>query len=392
MKLMILDDEPVIVRGLSKLLDYRSLGFDTVLEATDSTQALALLEQSPPDVLLSDIVMPGYSGIDLLRYLHGAGPDTKVIFLSGHQDFHYAREAISLGAMDYLLKPVEQSKLEALLRRSGEELSQNREKDALHRKVRGYTERKLPIDPLSQWSAMENKTAAEDHTWYCLLGIRASNVHKWSVIEESLFRFSLYNKAESYAQAHGGTAFVKDDHLVVILSAENPERSRRLAEELSQGIAAHVLRLYEEILEYTVGLPFQNMQSIPEKHQHLVSLMETNQAVIPNEPSAIDKVKEHILSHYHQNLSLEIMASIACVHPTYFSAYFRRHTGMGFKAYLTQVRIQAAQQLLRNGDLKVYEVANRVGFSDPRHFSDIFRKTTGLTPQQYKDLHGISTE
>lgn len=392
MKLMIVDDEPVIVRGLAKLLDYEKLGFDTVLEVTDSIRALSLITESPPDVLLSDIVMPNYNGLDLLRHLREAGLDTKVIFLSGYQDFTYAQEALSLGAEGYLLKPVEQDKLEELLMKAGRSLSQNREKDALHRKLQNVAEKPSKSDPLAQWVQHGGTPADETILWYCLLGIKTSGAPERGALEESLLQFSMYNKAESYAQAHGGIAFVKEDHLVVVLTGESAEKIQQLAEDMGEGIVAHLQKEYRQPLWYVAGDAFQRMQRIPQMHRMLVSLMETHQAVIPNEQSTIAKVKEHILSHYPENLSLEVMASIACVHPTYFSTYFRKHTGMGFKAYLTQTRIQAAQQLLHSNELKVYEVAERVGFSDPRYFSDTFRKVTGVTPQQYKEQLGHQPE
>ena len=67
MKLLIVDDEPVIVRGLLKLLDYKALGYDTVLSADNSTDALALLRHERPDAMVSDIAMPGLTGLELQR-------------------------------------------------------------------------------------------------------------------------------------------------------------------------------------------------------------------------------------------------------------------------------------------------------------------------------------
>lgn len=150
MKLLLVDDEPIIVRGLARLLDYQALGFSTVIEATSSIQARALIAESPPDVLLSDIVMPDYSGLDLLRQLRSEGLDTKVIFLSGYQDFSYAQEALSLGAVGYLLKPVEQDKLAALLAKAKTDLEHSREKDAIHRKLQSVSDVPAQQDSFGQ--------------------------------------------------------------------------------------------------------------------------------------------------------------------------------------------------------------------------------------------------
>ena len=105
MKLLIVDDEPVIVRGLLQLIDYAALGYDQVLSATKSSDALHLLRTQKPEALLSDIAMPGLSGLELLRLIRDESIPTQVIFLSGFRSFDYAQEALSLGAKDYLVKP-----------------------------------------------------------------------------------------------------------------------------------------------------------------------------------------------------------------------------------------------------------------------------------------------
>ena len=69
MKLLIVDDEPVIVRGLLQLIDYTALGYDQILSATRSSEALNLLRTQRPEAMLSDIAMPGLTGLELLRLI-----------------------------------------------------------------------------------------------------------------------------------------------------------------------------------------------------------------------------------------------------------------------------------------------------------------------------------
>ena len=77
MKLLIVDDEPIIVRGLTQLVDYAALGYDQVMTATKSSEALAFLRQEKPEAMLSDIAMPGLTGLELLRLIRDEGLPNK---------------------------------------------------------------------------------------------------------------------------------------------------------------------------------------------------------------------------------------------------------------------------------------------------------------------------
>jgi two-component system response regulator YesN len=99
---------------------------------------------------------------------------------------------------------------------------------------------------------------------------------------------------------------------------------------------------------------------------------------------ALEQVKHLIDTRYSDNLSLESMAKIAFMSPTYLSSQFSERYGTTFKNYLIKVRVEAAKILLSEGVQKVYEVAETVGYNDIRYFSQVFRKHTGMTPLQYR--------
>ena len=102
------DDEGIIVKGLKKLIDWERLGVEIVGEAGDGAEALELIQKKAPQLVVSDIAMPGLSGLEMLRQIGSQRMNTKVIFISGYQEFSYAQDAVRYGAVDYLLKPVEQ--------------------------------------------------------------------------------------------------------------------------------------------------------------------------------------------------------------------------------------------------------------------------------------------
>lgn len=111
-KLLLVDDEAVILHGLRQLLPWKNLEIEIIGEAKDGKEALRIIEEKKPDIVLSDIAMPNLSGIELLKIIAEQKKNTKIIFLSGYQEFHYAREAVKYGASDYLLKPVKREELQ----------------------------------------------------------------------------------------------------------------------------------------------------------------------------------------------------------------------------------------------------------------------------------------
>ena len=113
---MIVDDEPIVLKGLSKF-DWQNYGFELVATAKNGLYAVEYLSDNPVDLVLSDIKMPKMDGIKLLQKIGQLTPDVEVIFLTGHADFSYAKEAIKYGAFDYLLKPLDFDELVSVMER-----------------------------------------------------------------------------------------------------------------------------------------------------------------------------------------------------------------------------------------------------------------------------------
>ena len=110
MNIVIVDDEPKIARGLLKLLsqqeDYKAVGI-----FCDAAQALAFVEKNAVDAVITDIRMPGISGLELIKRIRAINENLPIIILSGYGDFAYAQKAIELGVARYLLKPTDPSEL-----------------------------------------------------------------------------------------------------------------------------------------------------------------------------------------------------------------------------------------------------------------------------------------
>ena len=115
-RVLLADDEPMILEHTKTLLDWKALGCAIVGEAHNGEEGLRLLRSLRPDIVITDVVMPGLTGLEMMDKASDL-PDISYIFLSGYQEFDYVRHALRAGAVDYLLKPVEAADLKGALLR-----------------------------------------------------------------------------------------------------------------------------------------------------------------------------------------------------------------------------------------------------------------------------------
>lgn len=105
-KYLIAEDESLIRKNLIKKINSLNLPLTLIGDASDGGSAIEIIEKNCPDLLITDIKMPGCDGLKLTEYLYRNYPGVKVIILSGYDDFSYAQTAIKYGVKDYLIKPV----------------------------------------------------------------------------------------------------------------------------------------------------------------------------------------------------------------------------------------------------------------------------------------------
>ncbi|MGN1313572.1 MAG: response regulator, partial [Lachnospiraceae bacterium] len=115
-KVLLVDDEKYISRGLEMGVDWKSINVNTIYTAQNGAQALSLIHKKKPDVVVTDIRMPGMNGLELIQAAKVEYPDLPFIILSGYPDFAYAQKALQYGVFRYLLKPFDLIELTECIR------------------------------------------------------------------------------------------------------------------------------------------------------------------------------------------------------------------------------------------------------------------------------------
>ncbi len=143
MRLLIVDDEYYAVQGVLDGVNWSVLPYDEVMTAGSYTEAVEQMSETGADVLLSDIEMPDESGLFLIEWVKQNYPDTLCLIMSCHDEFDYARQAVSLRCFEYLLKPIRYEKLTEVLKRAADQVKAQSES----RTLSGYG--RIYIDNLS---------------------------------------------------------------------------------------------------------------------------------------------------------------------------------------------------------------------------------------------------
>lgn len=120
------DDEPWALMTLKNMIEWSDYGFAVSGEAEDGEQALARINRTEPDLIISDIRMPGMDGLTLLQTIRDSGLSSEVLLVSGYTDFEYARKALRFGCAGYLVKPVEEKELIEYLEKIKQRLDEKR--------------------------------------------------------------------------------------------------------------------------------------------------------------------------------------------------------------------------------------------------------------------------
>ena len=170
-KLMIVDDEAVIRKGLVNFIQWDAIGCQLVSEASNGLEAIEKIKEASPDIIITDVKMPGLNGIGLAKHIYENRLPIKVIILSGYADFSYAQSALKYGVVDFVLKPAEPEQLAEAVLKARQAMDLQKQNELKLNGLEGRVSQSLPelqekllrdiIDGLVRNQALLAKKASE---------------------------------------------------------------------------------------------------------------------------------------------------------------------------------------------------------------------------------------
>ncbi|WP_276356882.1 response regulator [Cohnella caldifontis] len=387
MNILVVDDESHIRKGIERTIrkHYPEHG---VWLAENPEQALETLKDAAIDLVLTDVLMPGMTGLELMKISRTRHAHVKWVVISAYSEFEYAKEAVRLGARDYLLKPIGKDTLIGMIGSLGEEIAQDNErtKEAflLKRNLRFLREAVF-----ARWAAGLDLGGTDlaaftgRHPYFHLIMVRMesdSDLKLEHFIVENVLSELIEN------EGHGFVASFDAKSLLGLMTPRGEDGPGKLVEQLRSHLKRY-LKIPFQILHSERLTDFAEVPAIVQ-HMRKSSASQVYEFYAGGGEKAIEVALQYISAHYAEELTLEKAASVVYLNPVYFSQLFKQKTGVGFKDYLTQQRLDRAMELLRDSELKVGDISERVGYPDVRHFSQIFRKKTGFTPSEYRQSVG----
>lgn len=442
-RLLIADDEALEREGIEWIVTRMLPDTFEIIHAENGRTAIQKAEQYHPHIVMMDVRMPGIQGIEALREIKTRNPRVKMILVTAYETFEYAKEALSLGVKEYLVKPAKREQIVALLQRLIVEIEEEQNKRAEELELRDklfqllpLAETEIALDLMSeQIKEMEVKQVAD------LLGLSLDKGCSMVLaVPESTEKKQLYMVIKTFIQDT-----IKDrcdyvmsslvhHHLVIfflgsldcddrMIREEAVHTGAKLQEELlsqrniavSIGIGSVQVGIegirrsyYEAVFASTYDNKWGSIHQFEDLHaaeghdpNKRVEALSPNDASMKNAyvqlaiqqireereqrtSNMLDKAITYIVERYQDDVSLEDVAEHVHLNPYYFSKVFKQQTGETFIDYVTRLRLEKAKVLMENLELSLKEVCYQVGYNDPNYFSRVFKKVTGMTPTEYR--------
>ncbi len=428
--ILIVDDEPAITNGLAYDIDWSQIGVLEVFKANSMPVALEYLQNNKVDVVITDIRMPGMDGLELAAHIQKKWHFAKTIFISGYDEFEYAQKAIDLGVFSYITKPIPNPRLREVVARALAAMEAEMDRSRLLSRAAQERDDMLAALREREWNlwiakgraapAAASRERAQielgDELFLLLVAPdeRADGISGTNTAEQMLARI-----ADSILFAGRGREqhFVdaQDNYVIVASLADRAalQDMYRFMKGMAEAFQAAALRS----AKCSVSLFFGAIVPLDQAHGEYMRLLCDANAREPREPGVImlpesaallrdtcaaeapasraSRLVEQVCRYARENIQREItVADIAAhlhLHPNYLLRLFKEQTGEAVIELLIRTRIERAMELLRTDpQVKIYEVAEAVGYDSVSHFSRIFKRKTGMSPKDYQQQrHGI---
>ena len=389
-RIMIADDEPKIRSGLRAQIERMGLPAVVCAEAEDGEIALELAERERPDIVLADINMPFVNGLDFIKALRRTRSDMRVIVITGYEKFEYARAALDLSVSAYLLKPIDLGELKRVLVQAMDALEAERahsrhfewaiaqinaRRDALREEfLRDAVSGRLEADEIRDFGVYFDFPRA-DALWLLLASVPAGATGEkpWAHL---LRQYSLQDALRANPpEGLGFHCLFSDDRGSIAMLYGGAIAPEAMAAAVCQALEEQGVSVQVEIE------PVPELTALSDAYDAALERLTGRDDLSP----VVEAAKAYILAHYADSgLEVGAVAQSLSIHPVYLSRLMKQELGMPFSRYLTHVRIGRAVELMHDPNVKIWQVAEQVGYSGANYFSAAFKKVLGVSPAEYR--------
>jgi len=399
---MIVDDEPFIREGLKLLVDWTAEGFEIAAEAKNAYEVIELLAKQSFDLLIIDIRMPKMTGIELAKYIREkVSKKVGIIFLTGFMDAEYVSKAFDIHAIQYLQKPVEPAILRSALRmtkvRCDEIALEEERRRRETRELREYyvmealhgVSKPENLRYLKKLYRMEKEVCYIQFTFATAQGSDISTNMVLVEVNRMKEYYQKILKDQSYSIV-SHTPGQNDMSFGLILTSSMLEGKKesvyefvdRILEQLHSMTTLHVI--------VKIGKIVNNIEKLSISYQEAIRavpyMMKSKE--VPLEL----RLNSYLKAHYMENITLKSLSEMFFVNAAYLGQFFKKHNGVYLKEYLNAIRVNKGAELLENTNMKIYQIAEYVGFQSADSFITAFSKEMNVTPQKYRQLRSRSNE
>ena len=401
-QVVIADDEFLFRKKLKEMVDWESLGFTVAASFGSGEQALAFVREHPVDVMLTDIRMTPVSGLELAKELHDHHPHVKVVLISGYSEFRYAQAAIKYGVTDYLIKPVGRDTISETLLRIKEDWELARGNEFAYLAVRqafldlvsgGNPEvvREQLADAGVQLDCMQAR--------YVLSTIEiehfAAYLSRYSYGREGLYHSLCQMVPRMDSGVYYSVLHIAENQFVILAAAQlagTVDLKACVQSTLSRCVM-DIKTILKAEAQMQVGEPVASVAALQQAYRQ-----QSGEGAFPAAESAeqtlgpIERAEQYIRENYWKDICQEEVADYVGLSVYYFSRLFKSITHEKFVDYMIEVRMEKARELLIDSNMKVSDIAERVGYANYSTFHRIFKASFGCAPGEYRATYNKGGE
>lgn len=388
--ILIVDDEPIVKIALRSILPWEEYGFFICGTAGNGLEALSLIEKQHPDVIITDLKMPGMDGLELIRTLKEKNYPGEILVLSNYEDFDSVRSALLLGAADYLLKiKIQADTLLACLNKTTEKLQKKAgEKSPVPEETISENRDRLLLSFFQGDSSLasfiqENRETKlgfmEKSCAICYVTFEKFLSNDAFSISANLLRDMILDAVQGALQPY--ILVLNDYSALVVFSQRELTVSQIKVEQL-------VKKLYNRFTMYqsfAPDMPYQENLKNYEEARKIYQSFHQNEGHYKND---VAKTIAYIEENYMHRLTLASISANVNLSSSYLCRVFKSEVGISITSYLNNLRIRKAATLIKEQALSLKEISAMVGIDDQLYFSRLFKKCMGISPSEYgKKFH-----